>query len=76
MVTLGLTKKDPIKHYHPNGTEIVPTGNLDPPDDGRIVTEDESEDLKHMREEEKIMRDIEMNSIKIGDAVVIDHCPY
>ena len=28
-----------------------------------------------MKEEEKIMRDIEMNTIKIGDSVIIDHCP-
>ena len=29
--------------------------NLDPPDDGRIVEEEESDSIKNLREEEKIM---------------------
>lgn len=49
--------------------------DLDPPDDGRIIEEKEDDKLVTLWEEEKIMWDIEMNSIAlIGDAVVVDHC--
>ncbi len=37
--------------------------NLDPPDDGKIIEEEEDIKIKELWEEEKIMRDIEMNSI-------------
>ena len=51
------------------------SNDLDPPDDGRVIIEEEPATIKLLLEE-KIMQDIEKNTIQlIGDAVVIDHCP-